>query len=305
MALPWQISDEEKERQMPYLPPSLQAAPGAIAALDSRLVDVEGTLAAATNQASPDTLVLRDANGEATFSALQISTTATATGAPGKLIWNDADGTLEFQLKGGNVTLQIGQEQVIHVKNDSGVDYVGGEAVYISGANGVNLLTGLAAATSETQSASTIGVVTEPIASNGHGFVTTFGLVRDIDTNHLVEGSPVWLSTVAGHTTATRPTAPNHGVMLGFCLRKSATVGTLFVRVDNGWELDELHNVLITSVAANQILKRNAGNTVWENATLAQGDVGLGNVDNVQQLPMSYLDTDSALTANSDTKVPS
>lgn len=33
--------------------------------------------------------------------------------------------------------------------------------------------------------------------------------------------------------------------------------------------------------------------------------VGLNNVDNVQQLPLSYLDTDSTFTANSDTKVPS
>ena len=33
--------------------------------------------------------------------------------------------------------------------------------------------------------------------------------------------------------------------------------------------------------------------------------VGLGSVDNVQQLPMSYLDTDSLLTSNSDVKVAS
>lgn len=38
---------------------------------------------------------------------------------------------------------------------------------------------------------------------------------------------------------------------------------------------------------------------------LVKGDVGLGSVDNVQQLPMSYLDTDTALAANSDTKVAS
>jgi hypothetical protein len=38
---------------------------------------------------------------------------------------------------------------------------------------------------------------------------------------------------------------------------------------------------------------------------IVKGDVGLSNVDDVQQLPMSYLDTDVALTADSDLKVPS
>jgi len=33
--------------------------------------------------------------------------------------------------------------------------------------------------------------------------------------------------------------------------------------------------------------------------------VGLSNVDNVQQMPLSYLDTDGTLSANSDVKVPS
>jgi hypothetical protein len=39
--------------------------------------------------------------------------------------------------------------------------------------------------------------------------------------------------------------------------------------------------------------------------SLAKGDVGLGSVDNVQQLPASYLDTDGTLAANSDAKVAS
>lgn len=39
--------------------------------------------------------------------------------------------------------------------------------------------------------------------------------------------------------------------------------------------------------------------------TLDKTAVGLGNVDNVQQLPLSYLDTDDTLAADSDTKVAS
>lgn len=224
----------------------------------------------------PNTIPIRDADGGFEVGYLQVDTTppVVETSGVAKLIWDDTNGTIEFQLKGGNTTMHIGETEVVRVKNDSGGAYVGGEAVYISGSNGVNLLTNLANASTEATSAATIGIVAEAIASNQHGFVTTFGLVRNINTNHLVEGAPVWLSTVAGQTTATRPSAPNHGVLLGFCLRKSATVGAIFARVDNGWELDELHNVLISSVAAGDVLVRNVGNTLWENKAQSTLSVG-------------------------------
>ena len=47
------------------------------------------------------------------------------------------------------------------------------------------------------------------------------------------------------------------------------------------------------------------GHALSSDVTVTKSDVGLGNVDNVQQLPMSYLDTDNTLAANSDSKVPS
>lgn len=45
------------------------------------------------------------------------------------------------------------------------------------------------------------------------------------------------------------------------------------------------------------------GDKSWQ--TLDKSSVGLGSVDNVQQMPLSYLDTDPTLGANSDSKVPS
>ena len=49
----------------------------------------------------------------------------------------------------------------------------------------------------------------------------------------------------------------------------------------------------------------NSTTGAFTKTALTKNDVGLGNVDNIQQIPMSYLDTDGALTANSDTKVAS
>ena len=227
---------------------------------------------------------------------LQVNTapTVTPTGAPGLIVWNDAEGTLEFQAKGGNVTLQIGEKEILRVKNDAGVGITPGQVAYISGSNGTNMLAKLASASAESTSAGSIGIVAESIASNNQGFVVTFGVVERINTNHLIEGGPVWLSTVAGDTTSTRPTAPNHGVMLGFCLRKHAVVGSIFVRVDNGWELDELHNVLISTPSNGQVLAYDSTALLWKNqtallaannlsdlvnTTTARTNLGLGTAD--------------------------
>lgn len=72
----------------------------------------------------------------------------------------------------------------------------------------------------------------------------------------------------------------------------------------------DLAAIASLSPTDNDIIQRISG--AWVNRSmsqlktslsLAKGDVGLGNVDNLQQIPLSYLDTDGTLAANSDTKV--
>jgi len=55
------------------------------------------------------------------------------------------------------------------------------------------------------------------------------------------------------------------------------------VKVMNGWELDELHDVDIISPATNDILYY-AADSLWKNKSLTKSDVGLGNVDNTSDL---------------------
>jgi hypothetical protein len=97
--------------------------------------------------------------------------------------------------------------------------------------------------------------MTESATGGNKAFCTTFGLVRDINTSNLTEGGVVWLSKdTAGAMTAVRPEAPNNGVMIGFCVRKHATTGSIYVQVQNGYELDELHNVNIAGLLNGQAL---------------------------------------------------
>jgi hypothetical protein len=191
---------------------------------------------------------------------------------PGDVTWNNVDGTLEFLLKGGNVNLQIGQEQVMRIHNNTGSTLTDGQIVYITGAIGERPTVALASASSESTSSKTIGVVTESIANGADGFVTTSGLVHGLNTNAFNEGDAIWLSTTAGQWSTTRPTQPNHGVFVGWIVKKSGGNGSIYVHVQNGYELDELHDVLIGTKTNQQALTWNSSSSVWQNSTLATFD---------------------------------
>ena len=199
-----------------------------------------------------------------------------------QMAWNDTDGTVELGLKGGNVDLSIGQENVILVVNDDLTTLNPGEVVRISGANGTNLLAKRAQADGDPNSARTIGIVAESIPVNGAGFITTFGSIRNINTNAFNDGDVLYLSpTTPGGITNVKPSAPDHLVLVGFCQKKSGGAGQIFVEVQNGYELEELHNVQINSgtLANNDIIAYNTTTSTWQNKQI--GAVA-GSIQNVQ-----------------------
>lgn len=197
---------------------------------------------------------------------LSIDTTAVVTPGIGEFGWDDGNGTVALGLKGGNVTLQVGQETLARVYNDSGVALTDGQVVYISGAQGNRVAVKLANANSEATSAGTLGVVTEPIAIGAEGFITITGTVNRLNTSALTAGALLYLSaTTPGAFTQTSPLPPNHRVTVGYVERVHATVGSIFVKVDNGYELEELHNVLISTPADNQVLTYEASTQLWKN----------------------------------------
>jgi len=220
--------------------------------------------------------------GEFELKAGQVEFDQTPTGAAGVAVmrWNDSDGTLDLGLKGGNVTLQVGQESVLRVVNKTATNInlleANYQAVRVTGAQGQRLKVDLALATSDPLSAETIGLVTETINNNQEGFITTSGLVRGINTTGSLQGETwadgdiLYLSpTTAGRATKVKPTAPNHLIVLGYVIHAHITQGSIFVKVDNGYELDELHNVKITTAANNNVLAYTSATDIWENKTVA------------------------------------
>lgn len=224
----------------------------------------------------PNTLVLRDTNRTFDISGVDFDTNASAaaTAQVGRLLWDDGDGTLSVNLKGGNVDLKVGQQEVALCYNGTGGTLTKGTVVYISGAQGQRPTLAKSNASSEPTSSKTFGVVAESITNGSEGLVTTFGILRGFNTTSLTEGAAIWLSASAGIMTSTAPTQPNHTVFIGYCIRNHASAGEIFVNIQNGYELQELHNVLITTPSNDQVLTYESATGLWKNKTPTGGGSG-------------------------------
>jgi hypothetical protein len=244
-------------------------------------IDAGGRLTWGTGAAAGDIYAERNGansllvSGELLADSYQVDVAATPTGAVGKLIWNDTEGTLDLGLKGGNVTLPVGQTLTQRVTNTTGNTLARGKAVRLAGAQGNRTTVALAQGDTDANSSKTFGLTAEAISDSHSGFVITEGLLTGLDTSTLTEGGIVWLSaTTAGALTSTMPDAPNHGVMMGLCVKSHASTGIILVKVQNGYELGELHDVKITSPTNGQVLSYDAALGYWKNAAGGGGGGG-------------------------------
>lgn len=252
-------------------------------------------------------------NSNATLDSLKLNG---GVSAEGTFAWNDQDGTVDLNLKGGNVTLQIGQEAVVRVVNGTGVNLLESEykAVKVIGAQGQRLQVDFALANSDVNSATTIGIVTENIDNNQEGFITSSGVVRGINTTGSLQGETwtdgdvLYLSpTVEGALTNINPLTPYHLIVVGFVEYAHAVNGKIYVKVDNGYEIEELHDVLITSVADNELLQYNSAGGYWENQTLSEAGIATSdeiiNLESTKQnnITLTTIGTSGASTLIGDT----
>ncbi len=196
----------------------------------------------------------------------------------GRMQWNSSDGTMDLRLMGNNVTLQIGQEQVARVVNGTGGNLLESnyQAVKIIGAQGQRLAVAYAQANNDANSADTIGLVTETIATNQEGFIMAVGQLENINTTGSlqgetwVDGDVLYLSPFTpGAITKVKPTGNGHSVVIGYVEYAHVNNGKIFVKVMNGWELDELHDVAIVSPANNEALIYESSTSLWKNKTIA------------------------------------
>jgi len=169
------------------------------------------------------------------------------------------------------------------VKNGSGSSIAKGTPVYVSSANGTNMLISVSTNANEAGSSKTLGLLTQTLANNGIGRVTTQGLLSGLDTSAATAGDPVWLGVNGAliYGAANKPVAPAHMVFIGIVTRAHATNGEIFVRVQNGFEIDELHDVLITSKTNGDLLKYDSASGLWKNAAQSTLTIAESQVTNL------------------------
>lgn len=160
---------------------------------------------------------------------------------------------------------------IAYVTNDDSVTITKGQPVYAFSGTGDRMTVKRANNTSDATSAQTVGIVmSTSIAANQKGFIMLQGLLDGLSTlptSTWADGDPVYLGPTAGSITNVKPYAPNHLVYLGFVTTASpGSAGRMYVRVQNGYEMDELHNVQAQSPADNDILYFDTADNQWKTA---------------------------------------
>jgi hypothetical protein len=231
------------------------------------VVDDQGRINSASNV---QIVSLSDLTGAlATPNNIDFAVTPTTGGAVGRLIWNATDGTLNLGMIGGNVTQQIGQEAYVYVRNNTGSTLLNGKVARLTGSIGTRATVALAAVSDPDN---TIGILTEDIANNAEGLVTTFGLVRDLDTSGFTEGAQLYLSnSTPGELTETVPTGVGAVVVsVAFCVRSHPTQGALLLVGAH-----TVSTILGNTTIALGNTTTSIGNLALPNVTLTTGNANI------------------------------
>jgi hypothetical protein len=214
---------------------------------------------------------------------LTLDVLPTGTAAVGTTRWNNTLGSSETTLKGGSVILKNGVDLVARIVNKVTPNTTLTKATYpvvkVSGAQGQRLAVAYAQANNDNNSADTLGLVIETIPTNQEGFIMTVGQIENINTTGSLQGETwadgdvLYLSpTIPGAITKVKPTgATGHIVIIGYVEYAHVNNGKIYVKIMNGWELDELHNVYINpaTLANNDALIYESSTQLWKNKTIA------------------------------------
>jgi hypothetical protein len=240
------------------------------------------TISGVSSYSDGDSYLIRFTNGNTTGCTLDINSLGAKTlyrNNDGVLIGGDIlsgsemlciyNSTLDaFQTIGVAPNTLIG-----YVTNGESTTITKGQPVYAYSGTGDRMVVKLANNSGDATSAQTVGIVASTsIAANQKGIIMMQGLLDGLSTlptSTWADGDPVYLGSTAGSITKVKPSAPSHLVYLGVVTTASAgSAGRMYVRIQNGYELEELHNVAISSPANNQVLAYSDTQSLWKNRNI-------------------------------------
>jgi hypothetical protein len=237
------------------------------------------TIVGVTGYVDGDTYLIRFTNGNTTGATLNINDGTSFLGAKtlyrnndgaiiGGDIWAGAEMLCVFNsfLNGFQCIGTSPNSLFAYVVNADSVTINRGQPVYAFGSTGNRMSVKLANNQSDLTSAQTYGLVfSTSIAAGQKGIIIIQGVLDGLNLGGTwADGDPVYLGASAGAITKTKPYAPDHLVYLGVVERANAGNGIMYVRVQNGYELQELHNVSAQTPADGDTLIYNSTNGLWE-----------------------------------------
>ncbi len=190
------------------------------------------------------------------WQTVQFDTTTELTAGIGEMTWNPNQETVDLGLD-DDVILQLGQKHVVRVKNASNTIAIpNGTLVMFAGAAGDTVTVAPAVSDGSVPAEYMLGIATEGIDAEGFGFVTQFGFLQGVDTSAFNVGDILYADPVVpGGLTVTKPAAPNLKLPIAAVTFSNANAGRMLVRMTNGLNLDELHNVSLNGTSAGEFLK--------------------------------------------------
>lgn len=282
---------------------NIAAVSGLQTALDNKLDD---------SQASSFGLTLiDDADASTARSTLGLGTMATQAASSVAITGGTITGAT---VTTGTYSSPVNEAILHSARKSTAGTITKGQIVRIVGSSGSHLTVELADATDESTSKTTFGIATESITNTTNGYVITSGVLDGLSnvpvsggSENFVDGATLWLSETAGNFTQTRPTQPAHGVLIGHVISASnGSSGRIHVYVNNGHELDEIHDVLIGTKADKDLLAWDNTAGVWKNMTKATAGVAssththvMTDITDSSSFGRSLLDDADASTARS------
>lgn len=197
------------------------------------------------------------------FDYIHFNTGTTTTHNGGDLFWVDSENALSYKpyTLNNDVTVNLGQESLIRVYNDLGYQINNGQVLHITGSTSgvptVALANASKLGTSVTDGlAQTSGVATHDIPSGQYGFMTNFGVVRDLNTSGFTAGDEVFLSdTIDGALTNNSNSIAYTSRIstVGYCLESSPTNGKILVVITNENAVQSLTQLQVNVLLGNTI----------------------------------------------------
>lgn len=190
----------------------------------------------------------------------------------GRLHYNPDTADLEYDTDISSVTIQYGQQLIVKVKNENIQTINKGKLVRIVGGVGANPLIRTASWEDDDNSANTLGMVMQTVAPNGFTYALLSGIIQGINlpSSTYTSGDSIYLSS-SGDYTNVKPTSPKHTVRIGEVIRAQTNTGVAYIRVINGFELDELHDTAVRTSSLGDLMVYDASSSLWRNTKSLSG----------------------------------